>query len=210
MKSKFKAALVVALVLVGVSCGSDHKGKTNSTAQDAAIATANNRAVFKPVNDVEGKNYNARQKLADNPATIIWCSAYPTNPNVKPFTVPIVGKLTSGNKRPYATQRAFAGGADGQIAQDYYEPEIPGPDGFYGTSGEYRYGFDPAGNYWDYYNVEAVCTSEPTLIQKNTTDISVSVNPASIITAEAALKVCRAADPDPSKPCDAAVVALTP
>lgn len=195
-------AAVMAMTALATAC-KDDKVKTSGT--DNAIAIVQSRSVYNPKNDVEGKNYNARQKLADNPATIIWCSAYPTNQNVKPFTVPIVGKLTSGNKRPYPTLQDKTYENSGT-----YNPELPGPDGFYGTSGEYRYGFDPAGNYWDFYNVETVCTSEPTVIQKNTTDISVSVDPTAITTAEAALKVCRAADSDPSKPCDAAVVALAP
>lgn len=49
---------------------------------------AANRDNYVPKNDVEGRNYNARQKLADNPATLIWCTTYPPTPNAKAFTVP--------------------------------------------------------------------------------------------------------------------------
>lgn len=192
---------VVALGLL-VGCGTDKVVK--STAQDKAIQTAKTRANYVPVNDLEGRNYNARMVLGDNPATIIWCSAYPTNPNVKPFTVPIVGKLTSGNKRPYPTQIVI-------IPDNYgsYNPELPGSDGFYGTSGEYRFGFDPGGQYHDFYNIETYCTSEPTLIQKNTTDIMVTTSDsASVKVAEDALALCRKADPNPAKACPAAVTAL--
>lgn len=197
-----KLVLVVGCAVALTACGQDHTVK--STAQDKAIDTAKTRNNYAPVNDIEGHNYNARMTLADNPATIIWCSAYPANPNVKPFTVPIVGKLTSGNKRPYPTAVVETFDRYGS-----YNPELPGSDGFYGTSGEYRYGFSPDGQYHDFYNLETYCTSEPTLIQKNTTDIAVTItDPASIKTAEAALATCRKADPNPSKACAAAVTAL--
>lgn len=206
----FRPGMLLAVLLastVFVAACTSNKDRVKTTAQDSAIDTAKTRNNYIPKNDIEGHNYNARQILADNPATLIWCSVYPQNPNVKPFTVPIVGKLTSGNKRPFPTQ----------IVRTYensgtYNPELPGSDGFYGTSGEYRYGFDPAGNYHDFYNLETYCTSEPTIIQKNTTDIMVSVSDdqlsAATNKAEAALTVCRKADPDPSKACPAAVDAL--
>lgn len=192
----------VALVLaVGALAACD----STSTQQDQAVQRANARQNYTPKNDVEGRNYNARQKLADDPTSIIWCSVYPSNQTVKPYTVPIVGKLTSGNKRPYSTSQVSGNSVT-------YSPELPGPDGFYGTSGEYRYGFDPSGVYYDFYNVETVCTSAPTLIQRNTTTIAVTAAPGSLTAAdtraEAALKACRAKNPDPSVPCPAAAAIL--
>jgi len=120
-------AVLGALVLTSAS--SCESGPSN--AQQSAIDAAANNDIYEPI---ELKNYNARQELTDNPNTILWCSVYPSNPNVTPYTVPIVGKLTSGNKRPYATSQV-------QFQEDY-TPEIPGPDKMFGTSGEYRYGFD--------------------------------------------------------------------
>ncbi|MGZ6005169.1 MAG: hypothetical protein ACXWLH_03375 [Candidatus Saccharimonadales bacterium] len=197
--------LVPVLVLALTACFGSGGGDSGS-AQDHARQVARDRQNYQPVNDVEGHNYNARQELADQPSTIIWCTAYPSNPNAKPFTVPIVGKLTSGNKRPYATSVAEKGSDDHR-----YTPEVPGPDGFYGTSGEYRYGFDPAGNYQDFYNLETYCTSVPNVIQKNTTDIAITykgdLNQADK-QAQDALVACRRADPDPSKPCPQAAAIL--
>jgi hypothetical protein len=191
-------ALVATLGLAGCTTTSQ------DTAQSQAVKNANDRQNYIPKNDVEGKNYNARQKLADDPNTILWCSVYPANPNVKPYTVPIVGKLTSSNKRPYATTQSYAGSNDG-----YYSPELPGSDGMYGASSEYRYGFDPAGNYWDFTAMETVCSSIPTIIQKNTTNFAISadgdINTLSA-RANAALRSCN--NNDPSKPCAAAAQVL--
>ncbi len=184
----------VALVLSAGSCDAPQ-----NAAQTAANDKAANGYTYIPKNDIERKNYNTRTELADNPASLIWCSVYPTNPNVKPFTVPIMGKLTSGNKRPIPTEYVDVGNDN-----DYY-PEKPGPDGMYGTSADYRYGFDPAGNYWDFYNVETTCSSAPNIIQKATTQIGITATGdlnALDTAAEKALAECRKHDNnDSSKAC---------
>jgi len=198
-KNWLSFAFIGALLFGLASCSAGTQNNADQSKQSAQ-QKADQRVNYDSINDVEGKNYNARQKLADNPNTIIWCSVYPTNPNVKPYTVPIVGKLTSSNKRPYSTSKAVSG------YDETYSPEVPGPDGMYGASSQYRYGFDPAGNYWDFSeNLEAVCSSVPTVIQKNTTDFAITVK--GDITqlskqANAALAQCH--NDDPSKPCTAA------
>lgn len=196
-------ATLVAVGLVISACTDDQ-----TTHDNPGTDIAGGRVNYAPHNDVEGHNYNARQALADNPATIIWCTAFPTSPNAKAFTVPIVGKLTSGNKRPYPTEVTQI---DTDTSGITYNPELPGPDGMYGTSGEYRYGFDPAGNYHDFYNIETYCTTVPNILQKETTVIVIR-NDGDLAQAdaqaEAALAVCRAADPDPSHPCPGAVDVL--
>jgi len=189
-------ALIGVVLLVVLGASSCEAPQTD--AQKAAQDKADNGETFIPKNDVERHNYNARTELADNPASLIWCSVYPTNPNVKPFTVPIAGKLTSGGKRPYPTEIVKKGD------ETSYFPEFPDPNGMYGSSGDYRYGFDPAGNYHDFYNVETYCTSVPNLIQKNTTQIAITADgDLNLIDAkvQAALKVCRDKDPDPSHAC---------
>lgn len=176
-----------------------------TTNADQANQTAADRANYTPKNDVEGRNYNARLKISDSPATLIWCSVYPTNPNVKPFTVPIAGKLTSGNKRPFPGQNPHGDG------NGTWYTEQADAQGMYGTSGEYRYGFDPAGNYHDFYGMEVYCTTVPTVIQKNTTEIAITVSGdlnALDRQVEAELARCRAANTDPSVPCPGAAKLL--
>lgn len=196
---------LAALTFVFVTAASCDPAKPTSAA-DQANQNAKDRTNYVPVNDVEGRNYNARLKIADSPATLIWCSVYPTNPNVKPFTVPIAGKLTSGNKRPFPSQNPKSG--DGNSV--WYEEQADA-QGMYGTSGDYRYGFDPAGNYHDFYGLEVYCTTVPTVIQKNTTEIAIGVSGdlnAIDKQVEAALAACRKANTDPSAPCPAAMAIL--
>ncbi len=197
-------AVTAALAVVGVAACTEDAKPPN--AQEQAQNTAANRVNYIPKNDVEGKNYNARQALADNPASIIWCTVYPANPGVKPFTVPVVGKLTSGNKRPYPTE----------VNKQYtdsgsYFPELPGNDGFYGSSGDYRYGFGPDGVYEDFTDIATFCTSAPTLIQKQTTQIAITSDGDTTSLdqrAETALKACRAKNADPSVSCPEAAKIL--
>lgn len=211
-KRRVRPAIIVASIVLALSgaatltaCSSDNTVQSNG--QEQAQENAKKRNNYVPVNDVEGNNYNARMKLADDPATLIWCSVFPSNPSVKPFTVPIVGKLTSGNKRPYPTE----------VVEQYtdsgkYNPELPGSDGFYGSSGEYRYGFGPDGTYQDFYGTETYCTTTPTIIQKQVTQIAIANDKADLDLlddkVEAALKVCRAKDKNPSTPCLAAAKLL--
>jgi hypothetical protein len=197
------AGATLALMLL-TAAGCDETKPTNTA--DKANQTAQSRTNYVPANDVEGHNYNARLKIADSPATLIWCSAYPTNPNVKPFTVPIAGKLTSGNKRPFQSQNAKSN-SNGNI---FYEEQADA-QGMYGTSGEYRYGFDPAGNYHDFYGLEVYCTTVPTVIQKNTTEIAIGVSGdlnAIDKQVEAALAACRKVNTDPSVACPQAAALL--
>lgn len=196
-RKKVIGSVVAALVAVATlaACTS------LPSAQDQAVKRSQTRANYVPQNDVEGRNYNARQRLADDPSTIIWCSFYPNSSTAKPFTVPIVGKLTSGNKRPYPTSQFSTSDSSN------YSPELPGTDGFYGSSSDYLYGFDPAGVYWQFPGTSDLpCTSAPTLIQKQNTTFSVSIVPstASDAAAQAALKACQKTSTDPSVPCPAA------
>ncbi len=154
----------LAVVLLATACDVPQESEASKQAQD------NNERMQSQVyvqhNNVEFQNYNDRQKVADDPATILWCTAYPTNPNARPVTVPIRGKLTSSDKRPYATTTARSGATD-----SVYSPEIPGPDGMYGSSVPYRYGFTPAGVYVDFTDLQTVCTTEPTVYQSQQTEL---------------------------------------
>lgn len=154
--------LLAALAVMGQSGGCD-------TPQDQARQEAENRAAsrraFVPKNGLEFKNYNRRQELADDPTVILWCtSAFPI-PSSPLFTVPVVGKLSSGNKRPFPT------------AECGTSCEQPGADGMYGSSGEYRFGFTPGGVYADWYNMSVFCTTEPTVWQRENTTIVMQTDP---------------------------------
>ncbi len=149
----FGLALTVFLLTTAESC--DPRTPQQQAADQAANEAAQRRAYI-PTHDIEFKNYNERQKLADNPTTILWCtSAFPV-PSSPLFTIPIVGKLTSSTKRPFDSN--------------------PGPDGMYGSSDPYRYGFTPGGQYVDFSNMQTFCTTEPTVWQRQTTAIVVKTD----------------------------------
>lgn len=202
-------ANVAAAILVG--CGSgDNSSSGAQNAGKSGQDIADNREAPKLSNDVEGKNYYGRLRFADNPTSILWCTEYPTSPNAKAFTVPIVGKLTSGGKRPISTSRAMI---DTDTTGKEYSPEKPGPDGMYGSSGDFRYGFDPAGNYHEFWNLESYCTSVPNVIQKETTRIMVgdpgAANLASAdAAAQAALRRCQTRNKDMTVRCPEAAKLL--
>mgnify|MGYP006329816273 FL=1 len=197
MIRKRYAAALATLGVVALLAGCSGEPEKPAAGEKVAAQRQN----YAPKNDTEGNNYTARQKLADDPASLIWCTAYPTSPNAKAFTVPIVGKLTSGNKRPYSTQKTVI---DQDTGHQEYSPEVAGPDGMYGSSGEYRYGFDPAGNYHDFYGLETYCTSLPTVVQKETTQIAITVD-GNLSTidrqVQEALKACQAKNKDMTAAC---------
>src|SRR3989344_2970871 len=158
-------ALLLGAVGLIVACGMPNDGTPQAQAQTEAIRKAQANKPYVPENDLEIGNYNRRQRKADDPTTIMWCtSAFPI-PSSPLFTVPVVGKLTSGNKRPYPTEQVRAG--DGVN----YFPELPGPDGMYGSSMDYRYGFTPIGMYVDWTGMPLFCTEEPTIWQREQTAI---------------------------------------
>lgn len=145
------AIVIVMLVPSLISC----------TAQDRALEqaklNAQNRTYYIPHNDVEGRNYDWRLQISDIPSLILWCTVFPPTPGVKPFTVPIQGKLTSGGKRPFPQKNDTS--------------ENPDAQGMYGTSGDYRYGFGPSGmfEYYDLYGMPTACMTQPTVWQAQLT-----------------------------------------
>lgn len=191
----------VGLIFGVVACSSEPE-KPSSSGQN--IADKRQNVTLK--NDVEGKNYNRRLQLADDPASLIWCTGYPPAANQKAFTVPIVGKLTSGNKRPTPTEKVRI---DTDTLGSEYNPELPGPDGMFGSSGEYRYGFDPAGNYHEFYGMAVRCTSVPTIIQKESLEITLSGDASDIDRrVQEELKECQKTNKDMTVACPKAAQLL--
>lgn len=145
------AAFLLTLAVAGCSAQYEAKMKAERKAQE--------RSPYINTNDLEYDNYNTRQQIADDPTTILWCTSSFSNPSSPMFTVAIVGKLTSSNKRPFTSD--------------------PGPDGMYGSSGEYRYGFGPGGKaeYYDFYALPTFCTTVPKVWQRESTVLVVQTDP---------------------------------
>jgi hypothetical protein len=169
-KNIWKIVSVLLVLFFGLSAC--YGSATTSDAQKAAEEKASQANVYVLRNNLELNNYNRRMQIADDPTTILWCTtAYPFTGSPM-FTVAVVGKLTSGNKRPYQTEII----KDLDLNVSYY-PELPGPDGMFGSSGEYRYGFSPAGQYYDFYNMPTFCTTEPMIWQREQTTIVMGTDP---------------------------------
>lgn len=166
---------IVWLLLPLVAIGCTNLGNT----EQQAIARSESRTPYVTKNDVEYNNYDARQRIADDPTTLLWCTAAFPVPGSPLFTVPVVGKLTSGSKRPYQ-----AGTTNDPI----------GPDGMYGSSVPYRYGFTPEGVYVDFTDMATYCTTQPSVWQKESTDLTLKTDPALLAAQVEARKLLAAGD----------------
>lgn len=172
-----KLWLIAICVSAPFLMGADGSGCSQQYAdQQAATTKALDRKTFIPTNDLDFKNYDRRQKVADDPTAILWCTSSFPIPSSPLFTFPVVGKLTSGGKRPFATD--------------------PGPDAMYGSSGDYRYGFTPNNIYIEYYNMPTFCTTEPTVWQRQETKMAMATDSVLLAAHKAAQQALKAGKGD--------------
>lgn len=166
-KARWKRLVGTALIGTALFVSLSANSGCGESAHDQSEHAAENLEgqIHQAKHNLEFRNYNLRQEIADNPATILWCTFFPpgvqgTSNGSTPgqaFTVPISGKLTSSGKRPYLDE--------------------PGPDHMYGSSVEYRYGFDPTLSiYQDFTNLPSYCTTEPTVWQAKQTTLVVQTD----------------------------------
>ncbi len=161
---KFLIGVILAVCVA--SCG-EVATNPQQDAMNRARESSRNADIYIPRNGLELSNYNRRQEVADDPTTILWCTMFPFG-DTGPITFAVVGKLTSGNKRPYPTEQVRG--------SDYnYYPELAGPDGMYGSSGEYRYGFGPDNVYHDVYGLQTYCTTQPMVYRRQPSGMTVAV-----------------------------------
>lgn len=158
-------ACVMALAVVGCGSSNDAQHQTDS-AVNAEIA---GRQPYVPHNNVEFNNYNDAQKLYDDPSTIIWCTAFPQSSTAPLITVPIAGKLTSSSTTLRPPDVVHNGSGD-------TEDVLPNTsvDGLYHPNpAPYRYGFTPGGQYFDFFNMPTVCTTQPLEFQRQSLAVKV-------------------------------------
>ena len=158
-----KTILAIGIALLGGAMLSGCENNARTAANQAAVIKAEGRSPYVQKNDIEFSNYDKRQKMSDDPSTIVWCTFFPPTPGTQPITIPVVGKLTSGGKRVFRSH-------------DVNGYENVGPDGMFGSSGEYRYGFTPGDNMVDIYNLPSFCTTEPTVWQRAQTEIIIATD----------------------------------
>lgn len=166
------AVLAMFVVFTAESCG----GEEPSAAKQQVESQARRFEPYIPRNAVELSNYNRAQKLYDSPDTIIWCSTTWGNPSSPIITVPIAGKLTSSSTTFFRPEdEVSVGGGDGpnplgtaRSVDGLFHPNPP----------QYRYGFTPGEQYVDFFNMPTVCTTALTSFQRQSTEVTVNVDPA--------------------------------
>lgn len=183
MKTRVTALIGAVAVVVGLSaCGGS---SPSSEAQDQAKNNAENfRPYVPPANNTEQQNYNAAQKLYNDPANILWCTVLSQSSTGPIITVPIAGKLTSSTTTAFQPEYLKTGDSSGAAL-----PAVS-VDGLYHPSPPpYRYGFTPGGQYVDFFNTPTVCTTKPLEFQRQSVSVKVdsSLNSATA-KAEAALR----------------------
>ena len=167
---KWFGLLFFVVVVIALSGCEDKTGApaTQRQIQQQVKQRQEARTVYVPQNDVEFRNYNWRVEVADDSTTILWCTFFPPTVGQEPFTVPVIGKLSSSGKRPFPKLKAMTGSSTYT-----YTPEERQPDGMYGESSLYRYGYGPQGKgaYMDFTDLPSFCTLLPTVWQQNETRI---------------------------------------
>lgn len=158
------AGAIALAILLGASSCDESTRDEQYRAQDAK---SDKRAAPDVSGDTEYENYIAAQKLYDDKSSIIWCTASFSNATVKPFTVPIAGKLTSSSVSYFPNQR-YENHTDGGVMV-----ENKSVDGMYhGSPPPYRYGFTPGGQYVDFSGMEVFCSTSLTAMQKSTLSVT--------------------------------------
>jgi hypothetical protein len=151
----------MALVALVAGCGGNSE---RDHARQEAKENQKHFVPYIPKNGVEGANYNKAQELYDDPATIIWCTAFPQSSTEPLITVPVAGKLTSSTVSAFRSEDEIDGVA----------LEAESVDGLYhGTPPPYRYGFTPGGQYVDFFNLPTLCTTQPLKFQRQSVSVSV-------------------------------------
>ena len=154
---KIPKKLAIIAIALSLVTGCD---KNFLSTQERAEKEAREKA--RQQKGVEQQNYRWRQTIAEDETTILWCTFSFDNPGSPLITIPIKGKLTSGGKRPFA-----------KYNYDGLDGEQPGYDGMYGESAPYRYGFGTGGQgeYYELSDLDYLCTTVPTVFQKEKTEI---------------------------------------
>lgn len=180
------AGVTVALALVfgmGSACDSSSQDQDRK----AAARKAENRHVYQPTHNVDFNNYDLRLRMADDPTTILWCTFAWPQAGLGLVTVPIAGKLTDSGITPFPP--------DSNRTSDF-TPD-PDPNGMYGTSAEFRYGFDPTRTqYHEFTLMPSYCTNVPTKYQQAKTTIIVEAAPTLVSLTRAAEQALRSGDAD--------------
>lgn len=161
MKKIVAPVLILAGVITLTGCSAQQNNKDEL---DQVKQKAQNSKAYLPKNTVELDNYNKAQEIYDNPASIQWCTAFPSSNSAPIITMPIAGKLTTSATSYFSPTEVYSD-SNGTV-------NIPSRsvDALYHGESFYRYGFTPAGQYVDFSNsLELLCTTALTDFQRQNT-----------------------------------------
>lgn len=176
MRHTRKSATVLTLFAFSfglTGCGQEGKESAQDKVAKKVNKETRNREAYVPQHGVEFRNFNDAQKLYDSPNTIIWCSTTWGNASAPLVTIPVTGKLTSSSTS-YLPPTAWVDRGN----YSWSEVQQTSVDGMYHVNPpQYRYGFTPGGQYVDFFNMPTLCTTALTKFQRQTTKVSVSIDP---------------------------------
>lgn len=186
MKRTIIALLAAALLLCGLNaCAEEAQPDPRRNVEKELDRQSRTLRPYVPRNNVEFNNFNRAQELYDSPNTIIWCTAFPSNPSAPFITTPVAGKLTSSSVSYLPPFKLVDHGN-----YSWSTVENRSSDGMYhGSPPPYRYGFTPGGIYVDYFNIPTFCTTALTKFQREKSELAVTVDAQ----AEQATKAAEAA-----------------
>jgi hypothetical protein len=122
---------------------------------------------------VERENIAKRLEVTNNPNLLQWI--YPMSAGRVIGRFPVRGKVTSGAKR--LTSSEMTTRIDGGEYNEDTMTEAPDEMGTYGSSGEYIFWFDPAGNYHQHKG-DYFLSTEPYKLDTGNGTISVEIDQA--------------------------------
>jgi hypothetical protein len=167
MKRLALALIAVIAVVLMAGCGSS---SPNDAAQQQANKNGENfNPYIPPPNNTEQQNYNAAQRLYNDPSSILWCTAFPQSNTAPIITVPVAGKLTSSTTTAFNPDTTDEHGDTGiavmpnRSVDGLYHPDPP----------PYRYGFTPGGQYVDFFNMPTLCTTKPLSFQRQSVSVKI-------------------------------------
>jgi hypothetical protein len=173
------AALLILLVGCGVVAAKGGLDKVDEIMNRDSTAKLLPSASCLPKCSADFNNYVENAKRRIDPRTVQFCTIFPDTPGVKPFTIPIVGDMTSSSVSFYPTSRAVNG--DNNSNKYEYTPDRRSYDGMYhGSPPPYRYGFDAISNAEHKIggNLGWWCTDtpQPSQIQDTTLNVTLVAN----------------------------------
>jgi hypothetical protein len=162
--------VIVAIGVVFISCSNEDRAPT-AQERTTELNQQNLATLPEPVTFLDFNNYRRWFELSEDAATIQWCTVFPPTPGQEPFTIAVVGKLTSSELTPFPTSFAWD---PSDSSSGLRVAEKADPFGMYGVRASFLYGFTPTEQFYAIAGMGTLCTTEPLIIQRNNLAVSVA------------------------------------